>query len=214
MGAWLSILLEVTSKVSVSGAPLAEWFKGFEGACVRRAIGDAVAARNRSIGHGASIREGAYDTEEEVLLDALAELMRGALYADLLTYRAVAVFGARVNLDSDAFDYVIVQASGVGVDPRPRSLRTTHRLGEGWLYLVDEHSRRPPLRLSPFFYVDNCRTCGQREVFAASRPVLGPKGAVVELEGITTGHRASAPIAWDAHAQALWSTVSVAEPEP
>lgn len=213
MGTWLATLLGVVAAVSPDQSPVSAWLSTFSSAEVRGVLGEAVAARNRSIGHGSSVRDGAYRRELSALLDAIAELMRNLVDADLWRYRTVAVSGARVSLDSDDFEYVAHQACGLTVEMRARTLRTKHRLGEGWLYFIDESSSEEPIGLSPFFYLNTCRTCGQREVFSARRPVFGPKGTLVELEGITSGHPMSAPLAWDARAQALWSAMSARDPE-
>lgn len=206
-GSWVAILVDVARCGAGGDSRLRSWFDWFADPLVRCALNDAVAARNRSVGHGATARDGAYDEEESLLFDALSILTGVATDSELIRYRAVAVTRAQIDLDSDGFEYTVLRACGIRVDPRPVTLRSRQRLGDGWLYLVDEHSEQAPLSLSPFFYLDTCRTCGEREVFAAPRPVFGPKGAVVELEGITTGHRTSAPIAWDARAQASWEAL-------
>ena len=68
------------------------------------------------------------------------------------------------------------------------------RLQNDWCYLRSKRGDGPSIALAPFVRYGLCSTCGRKELALGEEVSLGPKGAVMRVRSVATGHLDEVPL--------------------
>jgi len=155
---------------------------------VEASIASVVTLRNRWVGHSPpAMSEDACREEASLVERVVREIL--ASFAPLAKLELVSV-NAIDRFESADVVYNVRCLRGPSEHFPFATASTTARLSREWCYLLGAE----PVSLAPFFLARTCEECRRTELMVATRPVLGPPGAEVPMQGLLSHHRTRARV--------------------
>jgi len=161
--------------------------------------------------HGPGKHHEFYTEDEAILrnaLDDMTEVLRPLDATRLVSVESIEGFG-----DDDRYIYVLRDHRGPYEHFAIARESLSSRLQKDWCYLLHGNGEKP-LLLAPFFAALPCSVCQRLEVLGPRRIVLGPKGRVVEVRGVSSSHVVKAELPWTGEMKSIYELVeSIREKE-